>query len=227
MEKNSQRSRFRLRIQVKLLGQTPTLHKWLFKSITRYRQSPGLLHMITHYTKWLFGSCEGVDPNRNFNIHWGEEKVAGASLDPCHDTYAGPRAFSEPETKAISDYIMKNRKSIRWCIVIVTESTELLFFFFLLALSLQNVLDVALVFANVTRAMGFHDNSTGRLWKLDERRDQSEESHGQGSRHGLQSWTCRGTIVSYDGWVISTLFIIICVTGVIIVFRYEYEKIVA
>lgn len=70
--------------------------------------------MFSHYTKWLFGSCEGVDPNRNFDIHWGEGKLAGASLDPCHDTYAGPSAFSEVETKAISDYIMKHRKHIRF-----------------------------------------------------------------------------------------------------------------
>ncbi|XP_058794270.1 carboxypeptidase A2-like [Phymastichus coffea] len=90
------------------------------------RQGPGILHMLTHYTKWLFGSCEGVDPNRNFNIHWGEDKVGGASTDPCHDTYAGPEPFSEPETKAISDYIMENRQTIRTYLTLHSYSQMLL-----------------------------------------------------------------------------------------------------
>ncbi|XP_014230662.1 carboxypeptidase A2-like [Trichogramma pretiosum] len=90
------------------------------------RQAPGLFHMLSHYTKWLFGSCEGVDANRNFNIHWGEEKVGGASSDPCHDTYAGPRAFSEPETRAISEFLMENRKNIRTYLTLHSYSQMLL-----------------------------------------------------------------------------------------------------
>ncbi|XP_006609655.1 carboxypeptidase B-like [Apis dorsata] len=69
--------------------------------------------LLNHYTKWLWGKCEGVDPNRNFGYHWGEVKEGGTSLDPCHETYAGPRAFSEPETKAMADYILANKKDIR------------------------------------------------------------------------------------------------------------------
>ncbi|CAB0044859.1 unnamed protein product [Trichogramma brassicae] len=91
-----------------------------------YEQAPGLFHMLSHYTKWLFGSCEGVDANRNFNIHWGEEKVGGASSDPCHDTYAGPRAFSEPETRAISEFLMENRKNIRTYLTLHSYSQMLL-----------------------------------------------------------------------------------------------------
>ncbi|XP_014287173.1 carboxypeptidase B [Halyomorpha halys] len=48
--------------------------------------------------------CGGVDLNRNFDFHWGE---AGASDNPCGPTYAGPRPFSEPETKAIADFILE------------------------------------------------------------------------------------------------------------------------
>lgn len=70
--------------------------------------------LLNHYTKWLWGKCEGVDPNRNFGYHWGEVKEGGTSLDPCHETYAGPRAFSEPETKAMADYILANKKDIRY-----------------------------------------------------------------------------------------------------------------
>uniref|UniRef100_A0A0C9RW39 CBPB_3 protein n=2 Tax=Fopius arisanus TaxID=64838 RepID=A0A0C9RW39_9HYME len=76
----------------------------------------GLFHLVTHYTQWLWGKCEGVDPNRNFDYHWGEDRNyrrGGASNDPCHETYEGPRAFSEPETKAMADYIMANRHNIK------------------------------------------------------------------------------------------------------------------
>ncbi|XP_012170723.2 carboxypeptidase B [Bombus terrestris] len=71
------------------------------------------LQLVNHYTGWLWGKCEGVDPNRNFDYHWGEMEEGGASLDPCHETYAGPRAFSEPETKAMADYILANKQNIR------------------------------------------------------------------------------------------------------------------
>ncbi|XP_017766579.1 PREDICTED: carboxypeptidase B-like [Eufriesea mexicana] len=71
------------------------------------------LQLVNHYTRWLWGKCEGVDPNRNFDYHWGEVEEGGASLDPCHETYAGPRAFSEPETKAMADYILANKQNIR------------------------------------------------------------------------------------------------------------------
>ncbi|PSN48354.1 hypothetical protein C0J52_08084 [Blattella germanica] len=55
-------------------------------------------------------TCRGVDLNRNWDFHWGE---VGASDDPCHETYAGPRAFSEPETRAISDFIMDRKDRIK------------------------------------------------------------------------------------------------------------------
>lgn len=48
------------------------------------------------------GICYGVDPNRNFDFHWNE---SGSSPDPCSDIFAGPTAFSEPETMVVSDMI--------------------------------------------------------------------------------------------------------------------------
>jgi hypothetical protein len=45
--------------------------------------------------------CRGADPNRNWNFHW---LGGGSSTNPCTDTYAGPSAFSEKETKAASDF---------------------------------------------------------------------------------------------------------------------------
>lgn len=51
-------------------------------------------------------TCRGVDPNRNYAFHWGGE---GVSTNPCSDIFLGERAFSEPETKALSDYIVNAR----------------------------------------------------------------------------------------------------------------------
>ncbi|HVJ62642.1 MAG TPA: M14 family zinc carboxypeptidase, partial [Tahibacter sp.] len=44
----------------------------------------------------------GVDLNRNYPFHWGGQ---GASTSQCNDTYRGPSGGSEPETKAVVDYI--------------------------------------------------------------------------------------------------------------------------
>ncbi|XP_020278332.1 carboxypeptidase B-like [Pseudomyrmex gracilis] len=79
---------------------------------SRYTPS-NLLQFVAHYTRWLWSNCEGVDPNRNFAYHWGEEKERSSSSDPCHENYSGPFAFSEPETKAIADHILANKQHIR------------------------------------------------------------------------------------------------------------------
>ena len=52
--------------------------------------------------------CVGVDPNRNWDWHWGE---AGTSNNPCADDFQGPEAFSEVEVKTVSDFI-KSKKNI-------------------------------------------------------------------------------------------------------------------
>lgn len=49
--------------------------------------------------------CRGTDPNRNWSFKWG---TGGSSSNPCSDIFAGPSPFSEPETKAMSQYILKN-----------------------------------------------------------------------------------------------------------------------
>jgi len=46
--------------------------------------------------------CHGVDPNRNFGYGWGGY---GASEHPCKETYRGKGPFSEPETRAVRDFI--------------------------------------------------------------------------------------------------------------------------
>ncbi len=43
----------------------------------------------------------GVDPNRNYGYMWGTLNVSTSSHVPSDETYVGPRAFSEPETRAV------------------------------------------------------------------------------------------------------------------------------
>jgi len=50
-------------------------------------------------------TCIGVDLNRNYGHFW---MYAGASSNPCSDTYAGSKADSEPETQAVEKHIMKS-----------------------------------------------------------------------------------------------------------------------
>jgi len=50
--------------------------------------------------------CGGVDLNRNFDMSFGG---AGTSSDPCDDTHRGARAFSEPESQAVRDYILSHK----------------------------------------------------------------------------------------------------------------------
>jgi carboxypeptidase T len=54
------------------------------------------------------GSCSanayGTDLNRNFVFHWNTVP-GGSSPDKCNDTYRGPTAGSEPETKNLIRYV--------------------------------------------------------------------------------------------------------------------------
>jgi Zinc carboxypeptidase/Immune inhibitor A-like, MAM domain len=47
---------------------------------------------------------DGVDPNRNFAEHWGYDDE-GSSNDPADETYRGPSAGSEPETRSLAGLI--------------------------------------------------------------------------------------------------------------------------
>lgn len=58
-----------------------------------------------------FGSyCAGVDLNRNWAYEWGGK---GSGKVACGETYQGPNAASEPETKAISKYILANNSQFK------------------------------------------------------------------------------------------------------------------
>ncbi|CAI4224255.1 unnamed protein product [Auanema sp. JU1783] len=46
--------------------------------------------------------CQGVDLNRNFRFHWSE---SGSSTEPCSNIYHGEDVFSEPEARAVEDFL--------------------------------------------------------------------------------------------------------------------------
>lgn len=55
-----------------------------------------------------YGVCVGVDLNRNFDCNWSG---AGSSGDPAQFDFAGSAANSEPEVKALSDWLTANKAS--------------------------------------------------------------------------------------------------------------------
>ncbi|XP_061400996.1 zinc carboxypeptidase-like [Musca vetustissima] len=55
-------------------------------------------------------NCIGTDPNRNFAFQWMVN--GGASSNPCSETYGGPEPWSEPEVKALADYVTSIKDKI-------------------------------------------------------------------------------------------------------------------
>ena len=72
-----------------------------------YSQTRG--NRLWRKTRSPQGFCVGVDPNRNYDVYWA---TSGSSNSPCSDIYHGPSAFSEPETKALSDFIKARQSKI-------------------------------------------------------------------------------------------------------------------
>jgi murein tripeptide amidase MpaA len=52
--------------------------------------------------------CDGVDLNRNLDLLWGVTE-GQTSCSPCADTFCGPSAFSEPETRNVK-YLLDTRR---------------------------------------------------------------------------------------------------------------------
>ncbi|XP_017532526.1 carboxypeptidase B2 [Manis javanica] len=69
--------------------------------------------------------CIGTDLNRNFaSKHWCEE---GASSFSCSQTYCGLYPESEPEVKAVADFLRRNINHIKAYISIHSYSQQILF----------------------------------------------------------------------------------------------------
>ncbi|XP_076334627.1 carboxypeptidase B-like isoform X2 [Tachypleus tridentatus] len=54
--------------------------------------------------------CRGVDPNRNWPFKWN---YGGASISPCSYVYSGLIPFTEPEIKAIANFIFDHKKRVK------------------------------------------------------------------------------------------------------------------
>uniref|UniRef100_A0A182WW69 Peptidase M14 domain-containing protein n=1 Tax=Anopheles quadriannulatus TaxID=34691 RepID=A0A182WW69_ANOQN len=52
-----------------------------------------------------YGPCAGVDLNRNYGYKWGGQ---GTSKQPCSEIFAGSGPFSEPESKAVSEFMQSS-----------------------------------------------------------------------------------------------------------------------
>ncbi|XP_051016558.1 carboxypeptidase B2 [Acomys russatus] len=69
--------------------------------------------------------CVGTDLNRNFaSRHWCEE---GASSFSCSETYCGLYPESEPEVKAVADFLRRNINHIKAYISMHSYSQQILF----------------------------------------------------------------------------------------------------
>jgi len=75
-------------------------------------------------TRSLGRLCYGTDANRNFGFHWGE---IGASTNECADTYMGREPFSEVESQAVRDYILRNQDNIKLYLTFHSYGEYLLF----------------------------------------------------------------------------------------------------
>jgi carboxypeptidase T len=75
---------------------------------SEYDISGGRFHNWRKTRKPVPGSSAiGTDPNRNWDYQWG--CCNGSSSNPSAEDYRGPAAFSEPETKALADFVDAHR----------------------------------------------------------------------------------------------------------------------
>ncbi|WKY09819.1 hypothetical protein Q1695_002293 [Nippostrongylus brasiliensis] len=68
--------------------------------------------------------CTGVDANRNYPFHFGEE---GVSHWPCQETYCGQAALSEPEVMGLVSAILERKDKIRGYIALHSFGQDILY----------------------------------------------------------------------------------------------------
>lgn len=69
-------------------------------------------------------NCYGTDANRNFGFKWGG---AGASKDPCADTFRGAAPFSEPETRAVRDALKQFQGYVKFYLTLHSYGSLLIY----------------------------------------------------------------------------------------------------
>lgn len=75
-------------------------------------------------TRKPYGKCVGADPNRNWGFHWNE---VGSSNNKCSEIYAGPKAFSEVETKSLAKYVTSIKNEVKAYLAFHSYSQLILF----------------------------------------------------------------------------------------------------
>ncbi|XP_037037661.1 zinc carboxypeptidase-like [Bradysia coprophila] len=73
-----------------------------------YTKTTNRLWRKTRYPHYKL--CYGVDLNRNFDYQW---MSVGASDNPCSETFGGPVAFSDPESRALRDFYVERKEDIK------------------------------------------------------------------------------------------------------------------
>ncbi|EYB86045.1 hypothetical protein Y032_0286g1393 [Ancylostoma ceylanicum] len=68
--------------------------------------------------------CSGVDANRNYPFHFGEE---GVSHWPCQEIYCGRVALSEPEVMGLAAAILEKKDQIRGYIALHSFGQDILY----------------------------------------------------------------------------------------------------
>ena len=76
----------------------------------KYLSGMGINNMMTRKNRRKINNTKcrnediGVDLNRNYDYYFGKDNV-GSSNSPCQEDYRGEFPFSEPETKAMKDFV--------------------------------------------------------------------------------------------------------------------------
>lgn len=91
----------------------------------------GYKYTFEHDRMWrknrqIFGTCRGVDLNRNYPDHWNS---TGSSSDPCRYDFSGPSAGSEVETQRLMKFIEDNvaKEQIKTYIALHSYSQMIMF----------------------------------------------------------------------------------------------------
>ena len=66
---------------------------------------------------------QGSDLNRNYAVDWTPERVANRT-ELCGDFWPGTEAFSEPESRAIRDFIASEKQNIKFVINCHTSGND-------------------------------------------------------------------------------------------------------
>jgi len=79
----------------------------------------------------------GVDLNRNYPLYWGtpETFTLGETasyenddcIDPCGECYRGEYAFSEPETRALRDFISSHNKTLKFVVNLHSDGNQVIY----------------------------------------------------------------------------------------------------